>query len=87
MTHEQLNNLFIYVALWLLMGLASALAVGIGAGVVPVFREGELLATSREVFAAALGFLATGLGTWLAANRPKLGTEEVVKQAKKTEKK
>lgn len=86
MTSEALRNLLVYVSLWLLMGLASALAVSIGAGVVPLFREGEYLAAGRTEFASALGFLSSGLGVWLAANRPKLGTEAEAKTTKKTKK-
>lgn len=82
-TNEQLNNLLIYVALWLLMGLASALAVSVGAGAVPPFQDGQPFAAGRTEIAAAFGFLAAGLGTWLTANRPKLGTEETVKATKK----
>lgn len=82
MTDEQLKNMLVYVALWLLMGLATGLAVSIGAGTVPLFREGEYLASGKEAFAGALGFLSAGLGTWLAANRPKVGEETSVKKKK-----
>ncbi len=77
----KLANLFVYAGLWILMGIATALAVAIGAGAVPPFREGEVLFAAKQEIGSAFGFLATGLGVWLSANRPQLGTEETVKKA------
>lgn len=72
-----LRNLLIYCLVGAAEALAVCLAAAFGAGSVPLFREGEFFAPISGGVIAGLAVAIPALGTWLAANRPKLGREGI----------
>lgn len=75
MTVAQFRNLSIYAGIWIAIALAGALGLAIGNGAVPGFSDGQILAPARTEIASALALLVSGGGIWLAANRPRFGSE------------
>lgn len=75
MTVDQAKNLLIYAGIWIAIALAGALGLAIGNGAVPGFSDGQILAPARTEIASALALLVSGGGIWLAANRPRFGSE------------
>lgn len=77
MTELQFRNVLVYVLLWVLVALAGPLGTTIGTGAVPGFGDGEPLAPARGEVAGALALLMTAGGMYLAANRPRVGSEQI----------
>lgn len=80
MTPAQLQNLLTYVGIWVAIALAGAVGVAIGSGAVPGFADGQILSSARAEIASAIALLVTGGGVWLAANRPRYGSETIASQ-------
>lgn len=74
-------NLAAYAAIWALEVAMIWAAGAIGADEVPWFTSPSLH-PYKPLALALLGPAAAGLGTWLAANRPKLNQEVVAVQVK-----
>lgn len=77
MTDLTIKNLLLYLLVCAADALAVCLAAALGAGRVPGFGDGGFF---EPITPLAIGFLAVvipSLATWLAANRPKLGREDV----------
>lgn len=81
MTDQTLRNLGFYALIALVNMVAIATAAGLGAGTVPLFRDGEFMAPARGDLAALLAVGLPLLSTWLAANRPKYGHEAIASLA------
>ena len=77
MTDLTLKNLLAYAILWALNGLVVCLAAAIAAGALWGFGEGGFFEPIRAGVGAALGLIGTALAMWLAANRPRLGREDI----------
>lgn len=80
MTDLQLRNILIYCLLWVAVAIAGPLGFAISSGAVPGFGDGEALASARGEIAGALALLVTAGGMYLAANRPRVGSEEIAAQ-------
>lgn len=77
MTDAQLRNLLTYLAVALLNILAIAVAAALAGGTMPGFREGEFLRPSEDAAVGLLALCVPLLTTWLAAHRPRLGSEGI----------
>jgi hypothetical protein len=77
MTAPTLRNLLGYTVLWALNALVGWLALQIAAGAVWGFHTGQAFAEHAAGTAGTLTVIASGLAFWLAANRPRLGREDI----------
>lgn len=75
MTTARLQNIAVYVAIGVAILLAGALGQAVGNGALPGFRDGETFASVRGQIGDLIALLATSGGLWLAANRPRQGSE------------
>lgn len=86
MTNAELQNRLIYALITIMVLLSGPLAIAISSGTFPGFEDGTQLASIREQLGAAIGTLVTIGGMWLAANRPRLGSEQLAADADKLRK-
>lgn len=77
MTPLTLRNLLTYILIWALVMVLGWLATLIATGMLWGFRPGEPLADGAAQASVALLAGASALGTWLSANRPRLGREDI----------
>lgn len=77
MTDLTLRNALTYLALWVLNALIGCLALAVATGKLWGFGEGGFFEPIAPSLAAGLTLIGSGLALWLAANRPKLGREDV----------
>jgi hypothetical protein len=75
-----LRNLGVYCIVALANMLAVVVSAGLIAGTVPGFRVGEFLAPATGLMVALLAIVVPILTAWLAANRPRLGSEHLAAQ-------
>lgn len=75
MTTARLQNVAIYVAIGVAILLAGALGQAVSAGNLPGFQDGQTFAGVRGQIGDLIALLATSGGIWLAANRPRQGSE------------
>lgn len=71
----KLNNLLIYLIVGVLNVCAIAVGAGLASGTLPGFRPGEGFAPAGPALTALLAVVVPTLSTWMAANRPRLGSE------------
>lgn len=77
MSTPGLRNLAVYVGLWLVNTLLGCLALAVANGRLWGFEPGGILEPSGASVSAALIVVGTALTGWLAANRPRLGREDI----------
>jgi len=74
MNELELRNVLLYGIIAVLNTLLGLVAVMMAAGALYGFREGEPLASIAKEMAGILTLVAAGLASWLAANRPRIGS-------------
>ena len=82
MTTDRLLNIAVYVAIGVAILLAGALGAEIGEGTLPGFQDGQTFAGVRGQIGDLIALLATSGGIWLAANRPRQGSEGIAAEVK-----
>lgn len=82
MTTAKFRNIAIYVAIGIAIFLVTDLGKAIEDGLMPGFRDGETFAAARERIGDLIALLAATGGMWLAANRPRFGSEGLSQQVK-----
>lgn len=80
MTTARLQNIAIYVAIGIAIFLLSDLGKAVEDGLLPGFRDGETFAGSRARIGDLIALLAAGGGLWVAANRPRFGSEKLARE-------
>lgn len=79
-SNAKLINLAIYCIIAMVVALVVSLGEQITKGVVPGFMDGDMFAGARNSIGQALGLFGLGAGFWLAANRPRFGSESLAVQ-------
>jgi hypothetical protein len=77
---RQFKNLLIYVCIAIANMVAIALAAGVASGNLAGFRPGDPFEVAGPAMAALLAVVTPVLSTWLASNRPRIGSEEIAAQ-------
>lgn len=82
MTTAKFRNIATYgaigIAIYLLMNLGDA----IQSGLMPGFMDGQTFAPSRERIADLIELITAAGAMWLAANRPRFGSERLAADVK-----
>jgi len=71
------KNLLIYIGIAVANMAAIALAAGVAGGSLVGFRDGDPFAVAGPSMAALLAVVTPILSTWLASNRPRIGSEAI----------
>jgi hypothetical protein len=79
-TDRELRNLLIYVLIAVAQMALIVLGAALGTGTLPGFRPGGPFEPAGPALAALIALLAPIVATWLAANRPRLGSAELAHQ-------
>lgn len=80
MTTARLQNIATYVAIGVGILLIQALGRAIGNGAVAGFMDGQTFESVRSEIGGLLTLLGTAGGLWMAANRPRQGSERLSAQ-------
>lgn len=86
MTDLAFRNLLMYVLLWVANVLAICAAAALAAGTMPGFQEGQFFAPASSVVLGSLMLAVPTLTGWLAANRPRIGSEQLAADVDKQRK-
>lgn len=81
-----MRNLLFYVLIALVNMALIAFGYALVAGTLPGFRAGEPFAPAGPALASLLAILLPILSGWLAANRPRLGSENLADDVNKLQK-
>jgi hypothetical protein len=76
----RLRNVMIYGLVAAINGLATVAAAMLAAGTLPWFEGEGAMAPAKPIFLTALAVLVPALTSWLAANRPRVGSETLAAQ-------
>lgn len=82
----RLRNVLIYSAIACLNAAAVVAAALVAQGAVPALEAGGWAEPAKPILLAMLAVLVPSLASWLAANRPRLGSEAVAAQVDVLEK-
>lgn len=80
MTTATFQNVLIYGVIAIAVAMGGLAGIAIGSGAVDGFHDGQAFASVRIEVAGAIALMVSAGGQWLAANRPRVGGEQIAAQ-------